>query len=421
MTKVEDVFTPNSYPTITYVQRSEQHLEQSLRDALDTPGTLISVAGPSKSGKTVLIRRVVGEEYLIPISGEGIERSADLWKRVLNWMQSPVSRVKTDGLGGSVSAEASAAGGVNLLGIGKAEAGAKGGVQATKTSQTASTFSDDTLAQVVRDIAGSKYTVLLDDFHYMERTAQIEVAKSLKHAQSLGIRIVTASVPHRINDAARVNSDMRGRVVTLDLKYWIANQLRRIADLGFEAMNVSVASEALDRFVEESAGSPQLMQLICLNACRHLEVRSAPKERQKLQITAPVADEILRKTAMATNYQNLVNMLVAGPRTRGVERKTFQFEDAPNGDVYRCVLHAIAASPPRQSFTYDEIVGRTRRVCTHDSPGGASVTTTLEQMAKLAVENFPDERILEWDEQKLEITDPYLVFYLRWSGRLKEE
>jgi hypothetical protein len=43
-------------------------------------------------------------------------------------------------------------------------------------------------------------------------------------------------------------------------------------------------------------------------------------------------------------------------------------------------------------------------------------------MAKLALEKFLNERAIDWDEQKqiLAIPDPYLLFYLRWSGRLSE-
>jgi hypothetical protein len=44
-------------------------------------------------------------------------------------------------------------------------------------------------------------------------------------------------------------------------------------------------------------------------------------------------------------------------------------------------------------------------------------------MTKLAQEKFPKERAVDWDEQKqvLDIPDPYLLFYLRWSGRLRQD
>jgi hypothetical protein len=43
-------------------------------------------------------------------------------------------------------------------------------------------------------------------------------------------------------------------------------------------------------------------------------------------------------------------------------------------------------------------------------------------MRRLAEEKFPQERVIDWDEQKqvLDVSDPYFLFYLRWSGRLAE-
>ena len=43
-------------------------------------------------------------------------------------------------------------------------------------------------------------------------------------------------------------------------------------------------------------------------------------------------------------------------------------------------------------------------------------------MSKLAIEKFPNERSIDWDEQKqiVDLPDPDLLFYLRWSGRLNE-
>lgn len=51
-----EVFTPNDFPVHTYVQRSDEWLEERLQDALQTPKVVISLSGPSKSGKTVLMR-----------------------------------------------------------------------------------------------------------------------------------------------------------------------------------------------------------------------------------------------------------------------------------------------------------------------------------------------------------------------------
>jgi hypothetical protein len=43
-------------------------------------------------------------------------------------------------------------------------------------------------------------------------------------------------------------------------------------------------------------------------------------------------------------------------------------------------------------------------------------------MTRLALDKFPTERVIDWDDQTqiLDIPDPYFLFYLRWSGRLRE-
>jgi hypothetical protein len=105
-----------------------------------------------------------------------------------------------------------------------------------------------------------------------------------------------------------------------------------------------------------------------------------------------------------------------------MERKTYTFNDGTSGDVYRAVLRAAASDPPSLSFRYEDILNRIAAICEGDPPVGSSVTGTCLHIARLAQEKFPTERAIDWDEQKqvLDVPDPYLMFYLRWSGRLQE-
>ena len=91
MTKLpaHEIFTPSDFPAHTYVARDGAALETRLRDALRTPGEIVSISGPSKSGKTVLIEKVVGQNDLIPVTGARISKADDLWDRILDWMDTP--------------------------------------------------------------------------------------------------------------------------------------------------------------------------------------------------------------------------------------------------------------------------------------------------------------------------------------------
>jgi hypothetical protein len=113
MVKATDVFTPNKVPTITYVQRDEA-AEQKTRNAFDIPNIVVSLSGPSKSGKTVLVNKVVEKDHLITVSGASIRQADDLWNKVLGWMDVPLVETKTSSnkVGAELKASASGEAGV---------------------------------------------------------------------------------------------------------------------------------------------------------------------------------------------------------------------------------------------------------------------------------------------------------------------
>lgn len=420
--RAAEVFTPGAFPTHTYVERSSEDLESSLRDALDTPGQVVSLSGPSKSGKTVLVERVVGRDYLIPITGAGIQEPGDLWNRVLDWMDVPDSRTTKHTTSGSVGAEIGAEGSAKIPGILSAEGSAKGTADVGHAREKASNYTRRGLSQVVDEIGNSDFVVLLDDFHYMPRHVQTEAAKILKEAVRRGIKICTAAVRHRGDDVVRALPELRGRVRAIDLNYWSPDELEQIALVGYGALNVSFPPSAISSFAEESAGSPQLMQLICLNSCYAIGAREKEPKHRQIEVKHETRRRILEQTTPSTDFRSLVDVLDAGPKTRGTERKIYKFTNKSEGDVYRCIMSAVAANPPRLSFSYDELTERVRSICQDDVPVGSSVIGTCLHMSKLALEKFPNERAIDWDEQKLilDIPDPFLLFYLRWSGRLQE-
>lgn len=420
--KATDVFTPGTFPVHSYVERTQQGLEQTLRDSIDTPGQIVSLSGPSKSGKTVLVERVVSRELLIPVSGASIERPHDVWAKTLDWMDTPETTITSQSTSVCVGAEVSGKGSAGLPFVAKGEIGATGKIEGSTLGTTTEERNGRGLERVVAEIGDSEFVIFLDDFHYMPRDIQAEVAKTLKDGVRRGLKIITAAVSHRGDDVLRANPELRGRVRTIDLEYWDKSELGEIARAGFRVLNGAVSSELVAKFAEESAGSPQLMQSLCLQTCFVLNFRQS-QEGIIPKVVNPGPEnlqQILEQTSAATDFRSLVDVLDSGPRTRGTERKTYKFHDGGVGDVYTVILKAVAADPPQLAFKYDELLERAARVCDGESPVGSSVITTCSQMAKIALEKFPKERTIDWDESKsvFDLPDPYLMFYLRWSGRL---
>jgi hypothetical protein len=423
--RATEVFVPGSYPEHTYIAREREGLEGALRDALNTPGQIVSLSGPSKSGKTVLVERVVGRDSLITITGASIRSTDAVWDYALDWMDIPNTTSRGERFSGKIGAEVDAKGSIGIPLITKGEVGGSASGEMGMERSTESSVERRGLAQVVHEIANSDFVILIDDFHYMERSVQHEVAKGLKEAVRLGVHIVTAAVSHRGDDVVRANPELRGRVRAIDFRYWERGQLQQIALQGFAALNVDFDSRAIERLIDESAGSPQLMQLLCLQACFAMDLREKVETTLlPRQVVVPTnqLQRILEQTSASTDFRSLVDVLDSGPRTRGTERKTYKFQDLSEGDVYRVVLRALADDPPLLSYPYEELLRRTAKICVGESPVGSSVTGTCLQMSKLAQEKFPSERAIDWDETKqvLDIPDPYLLFYLRWSERLRE-
>src|SRR5690606_27373235 len=114
------------------------------------------------------------------------------------------------------------------------------------------------------------------DFHYIERSVQSELAKQIKEAIRQGVKLICASVPYHSDDVIRSNPDLQGRIFSIDFDYWNGDFLKKIAHKGFDKAGISYTIKLIDRLAEEAAGSPQLMQYLCLNACLEKGIREAP-------------------------------------------------------------------------------------------------------------------------------------------------
>jgi len=378
---------------------------------------IISISGPSKSGKTVLVKKILGPN-IIPLSGATIRSGDHLWNKVLDWMDVPNQHAERTETTVSAEATASAGGkiGVPFVAQGKAEAG--GTIGADRSTAREKTFQRGGLAQVIREIADSEFAVFVDDFHYIPKDTQIEIGQQIKEAAEAGVRVLTASVPHRSDDVVRSNTELRGRVVAIDTLYWNDDELEQIAYKGFRELNMDVAPAIVRTLTRESFGSPQLMQAIGLNFCFESDVKETLPDQRRIEMNFATQERVLERTSTQTDFSSMTSVLHSGPRQRGTERKEFRFTDGSTGDVYRCVLLAMRGDPPQLSFRYSDMIARTKAVCVNDCPVGSSVAQALAQMNQLA-RTVQEAPVIEWDEDVLDIVEPYFLFFLRSSSFLR--
>lgn len=105
----------------------------------------------------------------------------------------------------------------------------------------------------------------------------------------------------------RSNSELRGRTSGIDVGFWTLEELAEIATRGFAALGYTITDIDAQRFGVEACRSPQLMQQICLQACRVVGIKEArasdaPLNFAPLSFSANATREALEIAASQTDY-----------------------------------------------------------------------------------------------------------------------
>ncbi len=263
--RLGEVFVPGGLPKVTYNPREALQLEERVRDYLSERHKILSLSGPTKSGKTVLLKTVL-PTTAIWVSGGSVDKADDFWDAVADALavytaeqaetSSESNQHDTQGVSGG-------AGIPNVVHVGGSIEGGTGKTAGRR--HTLSRTRSVMRASVAELRKHLDSVIVVDDFHYIEPSVQLAIVRGLKELVFEGLRVVFASVPHRAFDVVRVEKEMTGRVEQLPIEFWSDSELQGIAVKGFEALNVNATDDLTTRLATESFGSPHLMQEFCLH------------------------------------------------------------------------------------------------------------------------------------------------------------
>lgn len=406
--KVGDVFVPGGQPVLTYVARQDESLARTMRHYAYGPKTaILSVSGPTKTGKTVLLRHYFSEA--IWLTGGTIGSVDSFWEAISDELELFTDRsliVSRDN-GGSHSVSGTVNGGAASVNV-----SAEDGTTSSKSAELSRSRTHRSAAR--QELRESKRTVVVDDFHYIDAAVQVDIVRGIKDLVFDGVPFIFAAVPHRAYDVVRVEKEMTARVQQLNIGHWTDTDLLDIARLGFEALKVIDPGDKIaKRLVAESFASPQLMQQFCLNLCMD---NSVYEEQEQLQeLGEPDWAAFLAECTVHTS-KTAFNHLRTGPRQRK-DRKHRVLKNGLVTDMYGVVLAAVEETGPKTQIQYEELRGGIKRVLADSEPQPQrhEVTRVLEEMTKIARERIVGEPVLEYDDgvSMLYVADPFFAFYLR--------
>jgi len=394
---LKEVFVAGGIPKTTYVSRNRLNLEKKLRGALAEGHQIIALTGATKSGKTVLCRRVLESRKTLWVDAGQVSSTEEFWKLAAQKLDIPGEY--------SISESNDTKFGFRYV------VSAEGG-----NSEVASEkyFSDPKIAALTA-CKENNICLVIDDFHYLDDKIQKNVIRNLKSEIFDGLDVIVIAVPHRAFDTIRNEKEMEGRFVHIEIPPWELDELKEISKKGFPALKVIVPDDLQDEFSREAFHSPILMQRFCLKVCTEYEIFETLKIEREISPSDRVRKEIYNSVAENYGFPTF-KVLSEGPQSRTDRLPRRLKQSTEKVDIYHALLRAIARTGPKSALPYDEIREAMRQtVVDSDMPQKHQITNSLNYMSREAKAKVQGEPPLEWRDEVLYITDPSLSFYLRWA------
>ena len=413
--RYQDVFVPGGFPNHTYNPRIDLKLEDRLREVKDNLCKLATVTGQTKSGKTVLTRRVLPREECVWVDGGTVSAEEDFWQVVLEQLNlfNVTEDLSSTETRGTVSGKASGA--ANFV-IAKGTGEVGGALSRTRSEGRTRSRNVSARVAALRGLKELALPLVIDDFHYLSRDLQGSIVRALKQPIFDGLPVAIIAIPHRRYDALKVEKEMTGRISPVDVPAWTEAELEFIPTTGFKLLDLNPPEGFSRRLAAESIGSPHLMQDFCRAICRlsNLDSRDHSKQARLGDIDLSKAYRDVADTIGRPIFEKLAR----GPRQR-TDRIERQLKDGRQVDIYELVLYALAhIRPALVSLEYEDLRTAIREVSATQIPQLHEVSRVLKHMASIAASDQSSTPVIDFDEdeKQLHVTDPFFAFYLRWGN-----
>lgn len=420
MATLKEVFVPGGMPSYTYQERKDSNdedkdvdLEKKLRSATNRLRKFISVAGPTKSGKTVLIRKVFPKESSVWVEGAHISSVIDFWNEVHSKLGLSTPSSLAEGKGKEETREFEGSIGIKPGGIGseiKDKQVHKGNRSLLEVKEFATSVAHLGLEGLLR----SNRILIIDDFHYVSPDVQTSIVRGLKQAVFDGLTVILILIPHRMHQAATAEMDVDGRTHTLKIPEWSRSELFAIAESGFRALNVLVNAVTINEMVVECFQSPHLMQDLCSLMCDDWGVMDTQTGHQRTLKFTKGKDKFFKRFATDAVNPNTFKALQKGPdRSNRISRP---LKAGGTCDTYEAVLMALRALDVMSPVKWSDLRKGLQEVLIEE-PQQQEVTRVLEKMDEIAKER-DGEPVIDYvkEQGELHLVDPFFRFYVRWGS-----
>lgn len=269
MAKIEQVFGVSTEQVLSYISRPQ--VDDKFLEAIKSDKQIV-VYGASKQGKTALVSKYLPYDQHIPVSVTPATEIVDIYSSILRQLKVRLASVQTD----SSARESHASVGLKVKALiplfGSGEAKTSAGASATVGTEKQFEEIPFNLA-LPQDISellkkiGSKKTIIIENFHYLDEDKQQQLAFDLRTFQELGVRFVILGVWREKNRLAQYNGDLLDRIIEVPVEPWTVEEFGRVADTGAAQLKIRFNKNIAEQCAKASFSSIGVFQELLKEVC----------------------------------------------------------------------------------------------------------------------------------------------------------
>ncbi len=345
---LHDVFTPNKPARLTFVERSQ--INETLVNALTTPGKQVVVYGHSGSGKTTLLVNKLEQLYENHVTTRCI-RHLTLENLILDAFDQ-LDPFFSDTATISTTRSAGRSAGVDYKAL-------KVQVSRALEEQKASTvkrFLPPTLTPqtLARLMGQANVCWVLEDFHKLEDVEKPRLAQVMKVFMDEGdkhrhLKIVALGAVDTARQVVEYDAEMRHRVAEIHVPLMSDDEIRQVITRGEALLNFKLSATVRDGTVAYTNGLAAVCHDLCLKICQAIGLV------ETLDRVADASDAHLEVAVQ--QYLREMEDTIKGVFDRALRSHTKGKFD--NSELNACIIHLLSQFP-QEGASEEEVLERVR-------------------------------------------------------------